>query len=340
MKFLNKEILLRKTIDRAGESKIGENILCFTNGDNLDDLKKYAGEGVKYALLGIPESIGIKANFGRGGAERAWNCFLNSFLNMQSNRYVSGEEILCIGNIYTDELQAEADRLEYGSPDYFVQLRSLCSQLDDLVYPAIKKIVEAKLIPIIIGGGHNNVFPILKGICQVAKFKSGINCINCDAHADFRILEGRHSGNGFSYAFEHGYLKNYYVLGLHEDYNSESTLQKLDALPSVDYAIFEPSMDLEAELEKASNFFENKKEPLGLELDLDSICNMSASAFTPSGLTIEQARRFITTFTTKHQPIYFHLSEGAPTSQIHEQAYVGKALAYFVRDFIKAHNTI
>jgi formiminoglutamase len=39
-----------------------------------------------------------------------------------------------------------------------------------------------------------------------------VNAINFDAHSDFRILEGRHSGNGFSYAYEEGFLKKYFIL--------------------------------------------------------------------------------------------------------------------------------
>jgi arginase family enzyme len=38
-----------------------------------------------------------------------------------------------------------------------------------------------------------------------------VNAINFDAHSDFRILEGRHSGNGFSYAYEEGFQK-YFIL--------------------------------------------------------------------------------------------------------------------------------
>jgi formiminoglutamase len=34
------------------------------------------------------------------------------------------------------------------------------------------------------------------------------------------ILEGRHSGNGFSYAYEEGFLKIFYF-GLHENYTSK-----------------------------------------------------------------------------------------------------------------------
>lgn len=340
MKFLTTEVLNRKTLQREGEIKIGEAIHCMSNGDSLEDLKKFVEGGVKYALFGIPESIGIKANYGRSGAERAWNCFLNSFLNMQSNRFMRGEDILCLGHIYTDELQAEADRLEYGSSDYIVQLRSLCTKLDLIIFPVIEKVVSAGLIPIIIGGGHNNVYPILKGICQVERYKSGVNCINCDPHADFRMLEGRHSGNGFSYAYQEGYLKNYYILGLHDSYNSESMLQQLDSIASINYSRFDTDIDFETEMETASAFFDSKTEPMGIELDLDSIAGMSASAYTPSGITIEQARSFISKFALKHKPLYIHLSEGAPTSQLQEQAFVGKSLAYFVRDFIKASNSI
>jgi formiminoglutamase len=39
-----------------------------------------------------------------------------------------------------------------------------------------------------------------------------VNAINFDAHSDFRILEGRHSGNGFSYAYEEAFLKKYFIL--------------------------------------------------------------------------------------------------------------------------------
>lgn len=338
MRYITREFLQRKTLDRIGEIKIGQSIACLSSGENLDDLPKYANVGVKYAILGIPESIGIKANFGRSGAERAWNCFLNSFLNMQSNRFMLGGDIICLGQIYTDELQAEADALQYGSQDYIVQMRALCSRLDNLVYPVIQKIISAGLIPIIIGGGHNNAYPILKGISETRLYPKGISCINCDPHADFRPLEGRHSGNGFSYAFEDGYLQKYFVVGLHESYNSEAMFKALDKNPSIGYTLFDGRPDFQSQLNMGLNFFENDTNALGLELDLDSIAGMSASAFTPSGISVEQARSYIVNVTRKFKPVYFHLSEGAPSCQLQEQTFVGKSMAYFVSDFIKSSN--
>ncbi|NQY12901.1 MAG: arginase family protein, partial [Henriciella sp.] len=67
-------------------------------------------------------------------------------------------------------------------------------------------------IPIVIGGGHNNAYPILKGMSQGRH--STFAAINLDPHTDFRALEGRHSGNGFHYATEQGFLSHYFCLGM------------------------------------------------------------------------------------------------------------------------------
>ena len=102
------------------------------------------------------------------------------------------------------------------------KLSQLVEKIDKEVSHIIFNIVKAGKIPIVIGGGHNNAYGNIKGTA-LAKGKP-INAINFDAHSDFRILEGRHSGNGFSYAFEEGFLKKYFIFGLHENYTSKSVL--------------------------------------------------------------------------------------------------------------------
>jgi formiminoglutamase len=49
-------------------------------------------------------------------------------------------------------------------------------------------------------------------------------------HSDFRILEGRHSGNGFSYAYEEGFLKKYFFL----DYMKTIPKSVLDLIKKTD----------------------------------------------------------------------------------------------------------
>ncbi len=320
---------------RAGEAKLGEHLYFLEPGESLLDLKSYAQKGIRFALLGIPESIGVEANFGKCCTDNAWPVFLNFFLNIQSNRFLKGNNILCLGHIDTRELNQAAASLDRTRPDSVQQMRALCSRLDDRVSPVIEKIVRTGLIPVIIGGGHNNAYPIIKGTARALGATQGINCINCDPHADYRPLEGRHSGNGFSYAVQEGYLSRYFIFGLHESYNPEAVLKAIDQNKHVAYSRFELHADLGAQIKKAVDFFRNSSQPVGIELDLDSIAHMPASFATPSGLSVEDARFFICEMASKLQPAYLHLPEGAPISDSSDEVKVGKTLAYLVTDFIK-----
>lgn len=94
------------------------------------------------------------------------------------------------------------------------------------VISVVSAVMEAGMTPIVIGGGHNNCFGLLTSANRVLQQK--ISAVNLDPHSDFRLREGRHSGNGFSYAADSGALGYYHVLGLHELKNSEATLQQLE----------------------------------------------------------------------------------------------------------------
>ena len=188
---------------REGETKLGEK-LTFVN--KIDELRQ---SKPSYVILGIPESIGPRANYGKMGSENAWDAFLNSFLNIQHNSFINQKSIILLGAFDLSHLESNDESIS--------QLRKDTQIIDDLVYPLIHTIVESGHIPIIIGGGHNNCYPIIKGVSMANKAK--INCINIDPHADFRAVEGRHSGNGFSYAYNDGLLNKYHVFGWHENYN-------------------------------------------------------------------------------------------------------------------------
>ena len=323
---------------RSGESKLGENLHFLEPGETLLDLKAYTKKGVGFALLGIPESIGVEANFGKCCTENAWPVFLKYFLNIQSNRFLKGNTILCLGHIDAQELNQMSAFLDRTQPDTIQKKRSLCSRLDDRVYPVIEKIVRAGIIPVVIGGGHNNAYPIIKGTTRALGATGGINCINCDPHADYRPLEGRHSGNSFSYAAQEGYLARYFILGLHESYNPEAVLQAIDQNEQVAYNRFAPDTDISEYIKQAVDFLRNSNKPVGIELDLDSIADMPSSFATPSGFSVEEARSFICQITSQLQPAYLHLPEGAPITGSYEESRVGKTLAYLVADFIKTCN--
>ena len=77
----------------------------------------------------------------------------------------------------------------------------------------------------------------------------------------------------------------------------------------------------------------------GVELDLDSVSNVLCSAGTPSGITINDARQYISMAGSTVNAAYLHICEGA--AQLTDgrvDASVGKLISYLVSDFIKANN--
>lgn len=313
----SKESIQQLTVERIGETKIGE---CISFGKATKDSK--------FLLLGIEESIGPLANKGLEGSEKGFSAFLKRFLNLQSNRFLKGNEIVFIGSIQQNDTKIEPSK-QYDTIE----------ELDEFVEKILLEYLTDGLIPIVIGGGHNNAYPLIK---TLSKFnKTSIDVVNLDPHADCRALEGRHSGNPFSYAKENNYLNQYSVLGLHKAYNSEYLLSYLDS-KEFTYTFFDDYLGNQAQFYTDIHKTYEKLSPskkFGIELDMDSIQFMPSSAFTPSGFTLENARFYIKSLAKHPNCCYLHLPEGAPNTLL-EEKIVGKALAYLVYDFLTTQNHI
>lgn len=297
--------------ERANEKRIGQCVnLGLVNSAN-------------YALLAIKEDIGPQTNLGRPGARRAFESFLSKFLNMQSNEFCSGDQLSLYGII--------SQNLSFSSQE---EGFLLVEELDEMVEHHIQKIIQHGKIPIIIGGGHNNAYPIIRGHFQLNR--TSMDIVNLDAHADTRALEGRHSGNPFSYAITDGYINQYSVLGLHKPYNSQYILDFLHN-NKCRFQFFEDYISEKQSFvsDLIAITSENPQIELGIELDMDCIAYMPSSAMGPCGFSIEQARYFIRHFKQSNRKIsYLHLPEAAPENE--QQANItGKALAYLVYDFIR-----
>ncbi len=318
---------------RPGETKLGERI--YTLGEFTEDALAMAyRSGARFAILGIPEDIGPRANHGRGGATGAWYSFLSYFLNIQNNEFLEGNIIAAAGTINCAELQRESKKHSGdGETEY---LRSLCADLDDLVTPVIAAIVKSGLIPVVIGGGHNNCLPIIRGASET---KGKISVINCDPHADYRALEGRHSGNGFSYAHESGYMASYYVLGMQESYNSAKMLERMKRA-GVGFTTYEDIyIRREVTFEQAvAAAIHNMAGACGLELDADAIADMPSSAMGRPGISPEDAAYFLYKAAEKLPVCYLHLPEAAPSLESENgERTVGKTLSMLVASFIKGY---
>jgi formiminoglutamase len=333
--------LAKITNHRSGEIKFGEKMLTIPkNCDPIDFIKS---SEAKYVLFGIPEDIGVRANFGRPGAASAWESAIRSIANIQHNRFSKGNQIIVLGQLNVSNEMKEVELLDFNDIDDRSKLSQLVEKIDKEVSHIVFKIIQSGKIPIIIGGGHNNSYGNIKG-AALAKGKA-INAVNFDAHSDFRILEGRHSGNGFSYAFEEGFLKKYFIFGLHENYTSKSVLDIIKKIEdrvrfnTYDSVNIRKEKDFGQEMVTALEFIQN--DPFGVEIDLDAIPNIASSAMTLSGFSIEELRQFVSYFAKNNNATYLHICEGAPDlGEDKNNHLIGKLIGYLVTDFMKAHNSI
>ncbi|MFV5699977.1 formimidoylglutamase [Flavobacterium sp. ZT3R17] len=333
--------LAKITNHRSGEIKFGEKMITVPKGtDPIAFLKTCEA---KYVLFGIPEDIGIRANFGRPGAASAWDSAIKSIANIQHNRFCKGSQLAILGQLNVSEEMKEVEHLDFNDIDDRSKLSQLVEKIDKDVSHIIFNIVKLGKIPIVIGGGHNNAYGNIKG-SALAKGKP-INAINFDAHSDFRILEGRHSGNGFSYAYEEGFLKKYFIFGLHENYTSKSVLDIIKKIEdrvrynTYDNVNIRKEKEFNQEMTQALEFIND--DFYGVEIDLDAIPNIACSAMTLSGFSVEQLRQFVSFFAKNKNATYLHICEGAPDlGEEKNNHLIGKLIGYLVTDFIKAYQQI
>lgn len=341
--FFSRQDIFNLTRTRRFETKLGERLQVLADPAHIE--KSLEQSSAEYVVIGIPEDIGVKANDGIGGSDTAWKAFLSAFLNVQSNDYLEGSNILMLGYFNFHEM---ARIIEQNATDHHEKIdayRHAVRTLDEAIEPLIKLVVQYNKIPLIVGGGHNNSYPIIIGAAK-GLYKTGliplasINCINLDAHSDFRPLEGRHSGNGFSYAEEDGFLQKYFVLGLHENYLPQNIWMDIVNNPFIDFISYEDIFVYEK-----SSFLHSVAQAIsftddtytGIEVDLDCIENVLSSAASPCGIATKDARQYITLAASEAKAAYLHICEGAATLDDGRTSQTtGKLISYLVTDFIKA----
>src|SRR6186713_558267 len=242
LKVYHKQDILSLTKIRKFETKLGERVAVLDDPEALaSSLERSPAE---YVILGIPEDIGAKANDSLGGTASAWIPFLQSFLNIQSNEFLPGENILVLGHFDFSDLRQLIEANAQGPEERIEAYRHAVQAIDEEVEGLIKCVTAAGKIPVVIGGGHNNAYPLIKGAAK-GLLKAGliplaqINCVNLDAHTDYRPSEGRHSGNPFRYAEDDGYLQKYCIVGLHENYLPQNVWMDIVNNPFIDILTYE-----------------------------------------------------------------------------------------------------
>ncbi|MGZ3839368.1 MAG: formimidoylglutamase [Flavisolibacter sp.] len=345
-KAYNKQDILSLVKLRRFETKLGERVHVLTDVHNVSE--SIRALTARYVIVGIPEDIGVQANYGTGGASTVWVPFLQAFLNIQSNDFLEGSEIAVIGHFDFGDIQFLIDKNAHTEEEKIEAYRHAVNTIDEEVEGLIKQIVLHQKIPIVIGGGHNNAYPLLKGASKGLHQAQQIglpqiNCINLDAHSDYRPAEGRHSGNGFRYAEEDGFMQKYCILGLHENYLPQNVWVDIVNNPFIDCITYEDifiheKRSFRQAVSHAISFTGDNY--AGVELDLDCIENVLSSACSPSGISTLQARQYVNLCAAHVKTAYLHICEGATRLASGKTSDVtGKLISYLVSDFVKMKGT-
>jgi formiminoglutamase len=341
--FYTKQEILSLTKLRRFETRLGERVIAIVDEKEWETALHETT--ARYIVVGIPEDIGVKANGGIGGADSSWMPFLSAFLNTQSNDFLDGEEIMILGHFDFGDLKTVIEAHARQGDELLDAYRHAVNIIDEEVEMLSKLIASTGKIPIFIGGGHNNAYPIIKGAAK-GLLKAGlvqlaqINCINVDAHTDFRPTEGRHSGNAFRYAEEDGYMQKYCMVGLHESYLQQNVWIDIVNNPFLDCITYEDifvheKRNFHQAVSDAISFTEDNY--TGIELDLDSIEGVLSSAMTPCGISTIQARQYMSLAGARTIPAYLHICEGATQlADGRNDGSTGKLISYLVADFVKA----
>ncbi|MEO5996422.1 MAG: arginase family protein [Chitinophagaceae bacterium] len=341
--FYHKEDIPPLTKLRRFETKLGEKIQFITNKEQLET--SLQNSTARFVIFGIPEDIGVKANIGMGGADSVWEAFLSSFLNIQSSDFLDGEEILLLGYYNFNDIRSLIKSNAHNSEEEIAAWRHAVNLIDEEVESLVKLITSNKKIPVSIGGGQNNAYPLIKGSAK-GLYKAGliplaqINCLNLDSETDYRPMEGRHSGNSFRYADEDGYLQKYCVVGVHENDLPQNVWIDIVNNPFVDFITYEDIFIHEKRsflqaVADAADFTDDTY--TGIELDLNIIENVLSNDISPSGISALHARQYINFVAKNSKCAYLNISEGAiETEDGRKNLTAGKLVSFLVADFIKA----
>lgn len=337
LKVYSKQDILDHTRIRRFETRIGEMVQYLQDSSNIEQALQQSS--AKFVIIGVPESIGVKGNAGAGCTEAVWEPFLSNFLNIQSNDFFEGSDVLLLGHFDFSEL---SNLIESNAHDYDEKLqayRHAVNSIDDAVEQVTKLITSLKKIPIVIGGGHNNAYGCLKGSAK-GLHKAGtlplaqLNAINLDAYAEYGPAEGRHSGNAFRYAEDDGYLAKYCVIGLHENDLPQNSWLDIANNPFMDFVTYEDIYlhGKQSFVEAVQHAIDFTSDTLcGAEIDLGSIGSFASCV----GVSPLNARQYIHLAATQSKAAYLHIA-GGDALNADNSAAAGKLAGCLVSDFIKA----
>lgn len=247
------------------------------------------------AIIGFESEEGVRRNKGQLGAAKAPNA-LRSELAKLPWKFSVNERLVDVGNI-----QCVGTGLETAQ-----------QQLGD----TIANVLEKKMTPIILGGGHETAYGHYLGVRKWIGEEASLGVINIDAHFDLRSYDEQpSSGTMFKQILEHDNMSSYFVVGIQRYGNTQELFDTADRL-GVKYE-YEENMHI-GNMDKLTSDLEqfiNQHDYVFLTLCTDVLNAAFApgvSAPSPFGLDPSVVRSIIRTVTAHKKTLSFDISEVNP----------------------------
>lgn len=256
-------------------------------------------------LIGMPEDRGVTANLGREGARLAPDAVRRAFYRFTPGFGPS------IGELKIGDL-GNVDVRGLGLEDAHQALRRV-----------VRWVVSCGVVPIVIGGGHDNSYPGLWGLSEGLGLKEGeLGVVNVDQHLDVRDLSwgGITSGTPFyrsleemparalsprkfvEYAVQEAHNSPYYYEWLAERHATVMTFDEVQGRPMETFI-------------KALQIAGRGTRAIAVSIDIDSVRSTDApgaSAVSPNGLSSHELNKVAYLAGRSYKVKYLDIMEISP----------------------------
>jgi formiminoglutamase len=275
------------------------------------------------ALIGFCSDEGVRRNLGRTGAAKGPRNIRNALANLPC-RFTQEVKIFDAGDILCEDGNLEASQV--------------------LLAEAVDKLLDMKLFPIVLGGGHEVAFGHYMGILNNLlkhEEKPKIGVINFDAHFDLRPYpNGGSSGTMFRQIADlcegKGLKYSYFCMGIQKHGNTIELFKTADRL-GAEYILAKDiiSSDNWSMLEKLDGFI-NHNDHIYITICADVFSSAFApgvSATQPLGLDPEGVLKFIKYILKSSKTVSFDIAEVSPRFDLdNTTANLARVLIFAVID--------
>lgn len=233
---------------------------------------------IKIGIIGVPTDEGVKRNGGRIGAKDGPDAIRTEFY--KRTPFVVGKE----------KSPVTVPVFDFGN----IKIGKTLEETHDRLSEVIHSLVSAKIIPIVLGGGHDIAYPNFVGF---SKGKQTVGVINIDTHLDYRkAIPKRNSGTSFRQMLDQHQsplnAMNLVEIGIQSFANSADHYSELIERGATVFSLRDVRTEgIAKTLDLAYELATSSTDSLYISFDLDAVNSADApgvSASLPTGLTAEE----------------------------------------------------